>query len=264
MPSVVPVAVSTVASGRCASPKSTSFTRRLRHHGVGGLDVPMHDPARVRLGQGLRHLAGQLHGLLDRQRSPRQARLEGLAVAVRHREQELTGGKLLDVVDRADVGMIEERGGPRLVDQARFGGLVPSEVRRQQLQRHLPAEAQVLGQIDLAHGARADPLDEPVVARASSRPCRAPIAGRSPCLTGLTRARQRPRHLGGGARMFVWRRLCAVAEAGSRGGFEPGISWWPWAPGGRDAYLLGCFASGEGDSDGRREGHQAVEERRAG
>ena len=71
---------------------------------------------------------------------------------------------LADVVDRADVRVVQRRGDARF---ARGSGRAPRDRprgRRQELQRDLPAEPDVLGAVDDAHAAAAQPLDDPIMA----------------------------------------------------------------------------------------------------
>jgi hypothetical protein len=62
---------------------------------------------------------------------------------------------LAHVVHRADVGVVEGGGGARLALKPRQSVRVPGQLRRENLDRHLPPEPGVLRTVDLAHAARA-------------------------------------------------------------------------------------------------------------
>src|SRR4029453_9424918 len=71
--------------------------------------------------------------------------------------------RFADLVNRADVRMIERRGRPRLESEALRGLRVALQVGWQELQRDVPAKRQILGLIDDAHAARADAAQDPIV-----------------------------------------------------------------------------------------------------
>src|SRR5262249_58089252 len=56
-----------------------------------------------------------------------------------------------DVVDRDDVGMIESRGGPRLLLEALQPRRIRRQLRRQHLDRHLARETRVPRPVHLSH-----------------------------------------------------------------------------------------------------------------
>ena len=68
-----------------------------------------------------------------------------------------------DVVDGADPGVASELGGAGLEAEAVERLLVADGVCRQDLHRHLPPEAFVLGQVDDTHAAGAERAQDPVV-----------------------------------------------------------------------------------------------------
>ena len=82
-------------------------------HQVLGLQVPVHDPARVGGGQALGDLGGDLERLLERRRSAVEQLAHGLSVDELHRDVGDAVGRA-DVVDRDDVGMVQGRGGAGL------------------------------------------------------------------------------------------------------------------------------------------------------
>ena len=121
----------------------------------------MHDAGLVGPRQGPRHLDGDPPGLVHRQRPARQPLLEGLALVIGHHDVE-PAVVLADVVDGADVRIVEGRGGARLAQEAVLGGAVPAVLGRQQLDRHPAPQPGVLGLIDHAHAAGADLTDQPI------------------------------------------------------------------------------------------------------
>ena len=70
---------------------------------------------------------------------------------------------LADVVDGADVGMIQGRGGLRLTLEALAGGRVVEVGLGKELQRDVAVKASVLGLVDDAHAPAAQLLDDAVV-----------------------------------------------------------------------------------------------------
>ena len=68
--------------------------------------------------------------------------------------------RLADVVDRADVRMVQRRGRARLALEAPQVFFRRRERRRQQLHRDIAAELQIVRLVDLAHAAGADRRDD--------------------------------------------------------------------------------------------------------
>ena len=149
----------------------------LGDHDVPRLQVPVDDPGRVGFGQplgrlgeiaeqrpkvgllvmnfrGQRFPADQLHrNEVDRARSG-FGRCFPLTRA---------NGVLPDLVDRNDVGVAERRSRLGLQDESPDPFLVPDQVRRQDFQRDVPLEAEVLGEIHLTHPARAERTHDAIV-----------------------------------------------------------------------------------------------------
>ena len=76
-----------------------------------------------------------------------------LAVDVLHDDEDAVVF-FADFVDGADVGMVQRRGGPGLVDQPLPGRSLAHGTLGQHLDRHLAPERGVFGQEDLTHPAR--------------------------------------------------------------------------------------------------------------
>ena len=90
-----------------ASPKSSSFAPRPRQHDVARLQVAMDDPRAVRLVERVRDLNRERQGLVERHRAfPSQPVRERLAFEILH-HQEVDAILVADVVQRADVRMIQ-------------------------------------------------------------------------------------------------------------------------------------------------------------
>jgi hypothetical protein len=141
----------------------------LSQHHVAGLDVAVHDPVLVRLGERLRDLRGDRERRLRLERSLAKAIGERTPAHVLHRDVGLARAVragLADVVDHGDVRVRQVRGDARLAQQPRFGLGVAGGTRRETLERHEPVQPRVLRQPDLSHRTRAQALLEPVVAEA--------------------------------------------------------------------------------------------------
>ncbi len=70
---------------------------------------------------------------------------------------------LADLVDRADVRMIERRRRAGLAMEALHRAVVAGEILRQELERDVPAETQVLGVVDDAHSPAAKFAEDAIV-----------------------------------------------------------------------------------------------------
>ena len=81
----------------------------------------MHDAALVRAPEPARDLQRDRQRFVEREPPALQPRLQRFPVVERHRDEQLSVVGLADLVDRADVRMIERRGGARLRDESRLG-----------------------------------------------------------------------------------------------------------------------------------------------
>ena len=136
---------------------------------VAGLDVAVHEPARVggvervgdRADECQRSLRGQGAG------APQQgAEVDPLHEAHRDEQPPVLG--LARLVDRHDVGVVERRGQARLAQETVAKLRVVSEIAREQLQRHGAFEPAVEGPVDLPHPAAADQRLETVAGEAQA------------------------------------------------------------------------------------------------
>jgi hypothetical protein len=117
----------------------------------------------VGLGQRLRDLAHERKDLGRGERAPSRELGERPPRHVLHGDEARPPVRTLhvvDLVDDRDVGMGERRGDAGLAQQPRAGRVVPAG--GQHLERDLPAQPQVLGQVDLAHAPGAQPLDDAI------------------------------------------------------------------------------------------------------
>ena len=140
----------------------------LRDHHVLGLQVAVHDAGRVGFRKTLGDLDSEVEQPLGGKRLARGDQLaQGPALDHLHRD---VGGPvgLTDVVDRQDVGMVESRGGARLLLEALAAVGVGGGGLRQDLDRDVAAEFGVPRAIDLAHPARAQRREDLVRAEAGA------------------------------------------------------------------------------------------------
>ena len=134
-----------------------------RDENIRRLDVAVNDPLAVRLGEPLGDLNGDIERLIELERPPLDLALEVLAVVVGHRDECLAVLRLSDLINRADVRVIERGCGARLMDEAFLRGGIAGELRREELERHGAAERRVLGLVDDPHPALAELLEDSVV-----------------------------------------------------------------------------------------------------
>jgi hypothetical protein len=123
----------------------------------------MDDASMVGTRKPTRDLYGDAHGLGCREWSPFEATLQRLAVTVGHREEDPPIGHLLDVVDRANVGVIQRGRRAGLGEQAPLGVQIAHQLRRQEFESDEPAKPKVFGPVDDAHTAGANLVDNAIV-----------------------------------------------------------------------------------------------------
>ena len=129
---------------------------------VRGLDVAVHDSLRVRGIQAVGDLDADLQELRNLDGLDGDAVLEGLAFEQFHRD-ERPAFELADVVDRADVGVIEGRCRARFPAKPLDRLRIPGNVVRKELQRDIPAEARVPRLVDHAHAAPTQLFEDAVM-----------------------------------------------------------------------------------------------------
>ena len=120
----------------------------------------MDHAALVRGGERLRDLGAEIPRSSLRDRPPRDDRGEGFPVHQLHHEKfEPLGG--FEVEDRADAGVAELGEGERLATDP-FAILGGAPRGPKELERDVPIEPIVVGAIDLAHAAAAEPFHHAV------------------------------------------------------------------------------------------------------
>ena len=127
----------------------------------------MDDPQPMRLDERLGDLTGERDRRGQIERTTPQPYRQCLAVDILHGDVAVTVG-LAHFVDRADVWMIEPRGGLCLAHEPPAGSVVVGRCGRQQFERHSPVEARVFGEIDVAHASCAQRGLNDIAAEASA------------------------------------------------------------------------------------------------
>jgi hypothetical protein len=123
---------------------------RLGQHHVAGLEVPVDHTVPVGLVQGVRDLGGVAQGLVQGQGTLLEPVVQRLALQVL--QDEVVGAVLVsDVVEDADVGMVQRRNGLGLTLEAQAQVGVLGEMLGQHLDGHGAVEAGVPRPVHLAH-----------------------------------------------------------------------------------------------------------------
>jgi hypothetical protein len=102
------------------------------------------------------------------QRTTREALLQGLALEQLHHDEYLALGRFSDVVDRADVGVLQGRHCLRFTLESLAGSNRIGDMRRQQLDGHVPGQSLIARLVDLAHATRTDGGNDLVGAEAGA------------------------------------------------------------------------------------------------
>ena len=130
-------------------------------HHVVGLDVAVHHPLAVCVGERVRHLGKDPHHLIDREFAPLgQSVPEGDPLHVRHHVVEEPVG-LTGVEEGEDVRVLQPRGHLDLAEEA-FAAERGGEVGTEDLHRHPAAMLDILGQVDGGHPPGAELTKDPV------------------------------------------------------------------------------------------------------
>lgn len=116
-----------------------------RDEDVRRLDVTVHDAPHVRGLERIGNLDGEIEDLRELERLPvPQPVAQGLAFEQLHGQQRLAIG-VIDLVDGADVRVVQRRGGARLALEALEREVVARELRRQELERDVAPQLRVVG-----------------------------------------------------------------------------------------------------------------------
>ena len=137
-----------------------------RDHDVVRLEVAVDDAGLVRAGQGVADLDQDVEHRAE-------VAVAGDAVAQGFPGHEFHGDVVAllvapELVDVEDVRMVERRGRLCLALESRDGAAILREIFRQDLDGHVALQARVVGTINLAHAARADPGGDLVDAEAGA------------------------------------------------------------------------------------------------
>ena len=124
----------------------------------------MQNALRMRGAERVRDLDRQFDKRVRREGPTSQFVLQGAAFEPLHDDELLAVGfrSFPDVVNRADVRMIQRRGRPRLALKTADGVFVPRKLRRQEFQCDAAAEAEILGAKHHAHATATQVLDDAV------------------------------------------------------------------------------------------------------
>ena len=121
----------------------------------------------MRAGERLRQGGRVLQRLVERERTAREPGRERFALEILH-DEELEAVLLADVVERADVGMVQPRDRSGLALEALSSLRLFGGVRRQDLDGHDAPHACVVRAIDLAHPSTAQEGDDLVRSQAGA------------------------------------------------------------------------------------------------
>ena len=145
--------------GRASQAEVEQLGARLRQHDVARLEIAVDHPLAVGRGQRVGDLRPVLQRLIGSERALGQAVGQRPALEVLH-HQVVHTAVLADVVQRADVGVVQVGDRPRLaLESLPRLGLV-GQVARKHLDRHGPVEPRVARPVDLAHTASAQGVDD--------------------------------------------------------------------------------------------------------
>jgi hypothetical protein len=133
-----------------------------RDEQVGRFDIAVNDASGMRGVKRVGDFDGDIEQRAQGHRSPVDAMLERLALEQLH-DDEVLVLVLADVVDRADVRMIQSRGRLRLALKALDGHGIARQIGGEELQCHRSAKTRILGAVHDTHAAAAKVLDHLVV-----------------------------------------------------------------------------------------------------
>ncbi len=122
----------------------------------------MHDALGVRGIETIRDLNADLEQLGDFDGSPGDAMLQRLPLEQLHGD-ERPALEFADVINRANIRMIQSRSSPRLAAESLDGLRVLRNIVRKEFQSYIAAEPRILGLVNHAHPAAAKLLDDVVV-----------------------------------------------------------------------------------------------------
>ena len=119
-----------------------------REHDVSGLQVPVHDPVLVGVAEPLRDSGSKLERFGHRERFALHSFGEASPAEKLHRDKEDSVVGFVDLMDDADVRMLEGGGGGGFLHESLTALGLLDQILRQDFQRHLAVELLVAGAID--------------------------------------------------------------------------------------------------------------------
>src|SRR5205085_1489609 len=144
-------------------------------HHVCRFQIAVDDSPTLRLLERVGNLLEDIEDGVEIQRAALHHGVKRDPVHVLHRdvvERPAVVFTMADFVDHGDVGMVERRSGPRFCEQTP-GALVAVPLAAQRLQRDAAAQPEILGAIDVAHAARPEAFDDPIMRqRVADQPIR--------------------------------------------------------------------------------------------
>src|SRR5882724_679728 len=129
---------------------------------IGRLEIAMDDSTLMGGVEGVGNLNGDVKNLSARQRLARDDVLESQAFQELHRNEGVAFG-FVDLVNGADVGMIEGRGGPCLALKSLQDLMVADKVGWEEFQCYVPTKPEILGAIYDPHAPTAQMFLDAVV-----------------------------------------------------------------------------------------------------
>ena len=134
----------------------------IRHENVRGLDVAVHDALRVCRLQPVGNLNPQLQHFLRLEQFPAQELLQGLPLQALHGDEGFAL-VLSDLVNRADIRVVERRRRPRLAAEPFQELAVLGQCVGQELERYAPPQLGIFSFVNDTHAAATQLLQDPVV-----------------------------------------------------------------------------------------------------
>jgi hypothetical protein len=122
----------------------------------------MHDPFRVSCIQSIRYFDPDLEQPIHFHRLARDQVLQRRAVEILHHDERMPV-LLADLMNRANVRMVQSRSGARLAAKPLKSLRVAHNIVWQELQRHEAAELSILGLIHNAHASAAEFFNNAIV-----------------------------------------------------------------------------------------------------
>jgi hypothetical protein len=146
-----------------ARPKSRILAwPRLVTKNIGGLDVAVNDVFGVCSVERVGDFDGESEEVFDVHGVAVDAVLERLAIEKFHGDESVAL-LLTDIVNRADVGMVQGGGGLRFALESRESLRIARDILRQKFQRDEALEARVFGLVNDTHASAAELFDDAVV-----------------------------------------------------------------------------------------------------